>query len=120
MSELNKISILEAASGAIKERMDYELAKIIDNILDPNTRADKKRTLTVTLELLPDAERKQISLSTVVKSKLEPTAAISASFAIGADEDGEITVFEMLAQLPGQRDVFGNEQEPAKALRLVR
>lgn len=47
MSEQNKVSILEAASGAIKERADYELAKIIDNIMDPNTRADRVRTLTV-------------------------------------------------------------------------
>ena len=36
-----RTSILDMAMGAIKERADYEMAHIIDNILDPNT--DPKR-----------------------------------------------------------------------------
>ena len=35
-------SILEMAQGAIAERADYEMARIISNILDPNTAATKK------------------------------------------------------------------------------
>ena len=120
MAELNRISILEAAHGAIKERTDYELSKVIDNILDPNTRADKKRKVTVMLELLPDADRKLINLNTVVRSSLEPTQPISAGFAIGADDNGELTVFEMLAQIPGQRNIYGEEQALPQALRLVK
>ena len=30
-------SILEMAKGAILERVDYEVPRIIENILDPNT-----------------------------------------------------------------------------------
>ena len=114
-----KVSILEAASGAIKERTDYELSKVIENIMDPNTRADKKRTLTITLELLPDADRKQIAVKTIVKSKLEPTSPIASAFALGADENGELSMFEMLAQLPGQTDVFGGTQENPKIIKLA-
>lgn len=33
----DRTSILDMAIGAIKERADYEMARIIDNILDPNT-----------------------------------------------------------------------------------
>ena len=39
-------SVLEMARGAIAERADYEMDRIIKNILDPNTKAEKKRTLT--------------------------------------------------------------------------
>lgn len=70
-------SILEMAHGAIMERTDYEMKKVLDNILDPNTKAAKKRTLTVTLELLPDDDRKQIQVKATSKSKLEPTNAVS-------------------------------------------
>lgn len=38
MSEqLDKKSILEMSMGAILERVDYEMGKVIDNILDPIT-----------------------------------------------------------------------------------
>lgn len=40
MSEqLDKKSILEMSMGAILERVDYEMGKVIDNILDPNTKS---------------------------------------------------------------------------------
>ena len=38
MQEEKAKSILEMARGAIMERVDYEMAKIIENILDENTR----------------------------------------------------------------------------------
>lgn len=50
-------SILEMARGAILERVDYEMAKILDNILDANTKATAKRKMTLTLTFAPDDER---------------------------------------------------------------
>ena len=32
-------SILEMARGAITERVDYVVGRVIENILDPNTKA---------------------------------------------------------------------------------
>lgn len=59
MSEqLDKKSILEMSMGAILERVDYEMGKVIDNILDPNTKPTGKRKITVGLELIPSADRK--------------------------------------------------------------
>lgn len=46
-------SILEMAHGAILERVDYEMAKILDNILDANTEATAKRRMTLTLIFAP-------------------------------------------------------------------
>ena len=40
---MNQKSIIDMAHGAFKERADYEMAKILENILDPNTKAEKKR-----------------------------------------------------------------------------
>lgn len=59
MSEqLDKKSILEMSMGAILERVDYEMGKVLDNILDPNTKATGKRKITVGLELVPSADRR--------------------------------------------------------------
>lgn len=51
--QLDKKSILEMSMGAILERVDYEMGKVMDNILDPNTKATAKRKISVTLELTP-------------------------------------------------------------------
>ena len=53
--QLDKKSILEMSMGAILERVDYEMGKVMENILDPNTKATAKRKISVTLELLSPA-----------------------------------------------------------------
>ena len=39
--------------GAILERVDYEMGRVLDNILDPNTKPTGKRKITISLELVP-------------------------------------------------------------------
>lgn len=83
MSEqLDKKSILEMSMGAILERVDYEMGKVIDNILDPNTKPTGKRKITVGLELIPSADRKTITVQTTAKSTLVPTDPITTSLYI--------------------------------------
>ena len=119
MSDIRQ-SILDMAQGAIKERVDYEMARVVDNILDVNTDATKKRSLTITLELIPDSSRQQISVKTVAKSKLEPTNPVVTSLYITGDSNGEVTVVEMVPQVPGQQGFGGDEQDEPKVLRLVK
>ena len=58
MNEQNqRDSIMSMARGAFEERVDYEMDKVIQNILDPNTKATAKRKITLTIELTPDAAR---------------------------------------------------------------
>lgn len=51
-------SILDMAEGAIKERCDIEMSKIIDNIMDINTAATKARELKLTVKFTPSSDRK--------------------------------------------------------------
>lgn len=41
----NATSLLDMANGAIKERIDYEMGRVMQNISDPNTKpaAPKKQ-----------------------------------------------------------------------------
>lgn len=55
MNEQNqRDSIMSMARGAFEERVDYEMDKVIQNILDPNTKATAKRKITLTIELTSD------------------------------------------------------------------
>ena len=94
----NRDSIMRMARGAFEERVDYEMDKVIQNILDPNTKATAKRKITLTIELTPDDERRQIQVSVTAKSTL---------------------VAEMVPQVPGQLNMDGTQQEAPKLLKLV-
>lgn len=108
-------SILQMARGAIQERADYEMTKLLDNILDPNTKATAKRKLVITLELQPDDTRQNIAVSCTAKSTLAVTNPVTTSLYVA---DGE-TIVEMVPQVPGQIAMDGNEQEAPPMLRLV-
>ena len=119
MSELKRDSILRMAAGAIEEKVDYEVSRVIDNILDLNTDPKAKRKITITLVFQPDAERKHIAIAAEAKSTLAPTAAVATSMMITSDGNGEMVVAEMVPQIPGQLSMSGAEQPQPKILRLV-
>lgn len=116
---MDRESILRMAAGAIEEKVDYEVSRVIENILDPNTKPEAKRKITITLELIPDSERKHISLTANVKSTLCPPQPTSTAMAITADGNGELAVVELTPHIPGQMDMDGGIQEQPKLLKLV-
>ena len=122
MSEqLDKKSILEMSMGAILERVDYEMGKVIDNILDLNTKPNAKRKITVTLELIPSADRRTITVQTTAKSALVPTDPVTTSlFITNQPGSGEMVVAEMVPQVPGQVAFDGSEQAQPKILNFKR
>ena len=104
-------SILEMSQGAILERVNYEMGKVIDNILDPNTKPDAKRKLTISLVLTPSADRKTITVQTTAKSTLVATDAVTTGlFITNQPGSGEMVVAEMVPQIPGPYDFNGGVQ----------
>lgn len=117
----DRTSLLDMDMGAFKERADYEMSHVIDNILDPNTDAKKKRKLTLTFEFTPDAERKSIGVNLTVKSSLAPTNPVSTSMCVLASPGtGEVQVVEMVPQIPGQQSIDGDYQDEPKVLNFKR
>jgi len=113
-------SILEMGRGAIMERVDYEMAKVIKNILDENTKATGVRELTVKVKLTPDDKREVIKVDTITSSKLQPTNAIVTALYLGKDQNGAIGAIEMTPQLPGQLNINGTEQEEPARLKMIK
>ena len=68
-----KIDLSKIANTALQEKVDKELEKVLDNILDLNTEAKATRKVTITLTMSTDDER------TVVKnrygSQIHPSTA---------------------------------------------
>ena len=119
--QFDKKSILEMSMGAILERVDYEMGRVLDNIIDPNTKATAKRKITVNLELIPSSDRKTITVQSTAKSTLVPTEPITTSLFITSQPGtGEMVVAEMVPQVPGQTALDGTEQAQPKILNFKR
>nr|DAG72663.1 MAG TPA: hypothetical protein [Caudoviricetes sp.] len=119
--QLEKKSILEMSMGAILERVDYEMGKIVENIMDVNTKADARRKLQVTLVLTPSADRQTITVNTTAKCTLVPTEPVTTNLCITTQPSTrELMVAEMVPNVPGQMYFDGREQEQPKILKLRR
>ena len=117
--QVEKKSIVQMAMGAIQERIDYEMTKIINNIVDLNTKAAAKRSLVITIDLMPGEDRQTIAVSATAKSKLCDTNAVMTSLFITNDGNGEMAVVEMGPEIPGQLGLDNEEQPKAQILQLV-
>lgn len=119
IQQIDKKSIVQMAMGAIQERVDLEMSRIIDNIIDPNTKATAKRTLTIKIELVPADDRRTIGVSATAKSNLVATNAVTTALFITSDHNGEMAVVEMVPEIPGQLNMDNEEQHAPHVLRLV-
>lgn len=113
-------SILEMAQGAIMEQVNVEVSRIVDNILDPNTDAKKKRQLVLTVDFTPSSDRSAVVVSATAKSKLLPNNAIQTTLYVGADAvTGEVQAVEMIPQIPGQQGFDGSIQQEPKIMKIA-
>lgn len=119
MNQDTRSSLLQMAKGAIQERVDYEVSKVIDNILDANTDPTAKRKVTLTVELKPDEERQVVKISATAKSTLAPTVPVGTSLVITSNGNGEMMLAEIVPQVPGQVSMDGSVQEEPKILKIA-
>lgn len=99
--EDEKLDINLLAGGAVREAIEYALDDIFQNIKDLNTKAEKARKLTLTIEFKPDESRQVIKTSFNTKTSLVPVNSISTQLLL--DKVGNKTVAtELLKQNPNQ------------------
>ena len=119
MAQDVRSSLLQMAKGAIQERVDYEVSRVVDNILDMNTEAKVKRKVVLTIVMVPDDDRQVVKIEASAKSTLAPVTPVGTSLVITADGNGEMMLAEIIPQVPGQISMTGEEQEAPKILKLA-
>lgn len=98
-----KLDLSQVADKGLQEKVDKELEKVLENILDPNTKAEAKRKLTVNLTLSGNAERTIVQADIEVKSTLAPQNGVATTILVGRDyETGKIHANELKSGIPGQ------------------
>ena len=121
METLDKKSILEMGQGSFMEIADYGMAKLLDNIMDPNTQATSPRTLTITLKLTPNEQRSKVAVECTHKLGFGKMLSLETTLHALADrETGEMCMVEATPQIPGQIGFDGGEQERPVQLKIIR
>lgn len=93
MAITNKVSLATMGGGAVIERFNYELAKVMKNIGDINTKATEPRTVTLTVTIKPNESRDFTNVNVNVKSKLASIKSQDISFHL-IEQDGELVALE--------------------------
>ncbi|MBP1950256.1 replication terminator protein [Virgibacillus litoralis] len=97
MIDLNKL-----ADGALAEKVNTELERVLENIADPNTEPHKNRTITVSINIHGDETREILNTAVQTKVKLQPSKEVQTKIMMGADEKGNFVGKELRSGVKGQ------------------
>ncbi|UYB50198.1 replication terminator protein (plasmid) [Lysinibacillus capsici] len=102
MNNQTKINLETFAGGALAEKTNIELQKVMDNIFDPNTDATKARKVTITLTLKADEKREIIATNVDTKCTLVAAKGVATTMLLGTDTSGKVVGRELASGAPGQ------------------
>ena len=97
MVELSKL-----ANGAVDERLNIELQKVLENIQDENTDGTATRKITLSITLKPNKERSLANVSVQAKTTLAPATGIGSVLILDVDGKGNAVAAELKSGAPGQ------------------
>lgn len=96
------IDLEKFADGAVAERFNEELQKVLENIADPNTDAKKVRKLTLTVAFKADDKRDVVQVSVQAKTTLAPATNIETKLIIDHEKTGKVIGAELQSGVKGQ------------------
>lgn len=102
------MNLAELAGGAVAERFDLEMQKVLDNIMDPNTDSKKARKISLTLTFKTDENRDVAIVGIDAKTSLAPALIPSTKILMDRDGAGKVVGAELIqTTLFDEREVDG-------------
>jgi len=107
MDKLSEVTLTTLAGGGAVELFEHEFKKVLANILDPNTDAESKRSVTLEVVIEPHESRESGAIVVKVKSKLAFPRPLGSLVHFGEHQGRPVAVgFD-----PRQHDAFHNEAD---------
>ncbi|GAB7387394.1 replication terminator protein [Bacillaceae bacterium] len=107
---MSSIDLSSFAGGAVVERFNIELQKILENVADPNTDPKKARKLQLTLTIKADENRDIANVSIQTKTTLVPAKEIETKLIMDRDSRGRIVGQELKSGVKGQMYITDDGQ----------
>jgi hypothetical protein len=83
MKTMPGVTLETIGGGVLAELFDLELTRILANIVDPNTVAEQKRTMTLKLSFSPGPKRDVSDVAITVEAKLASVRKVDAQLFLG-------------------------------------
>lgn len=100
---MSRVNLETFAGGALQEKFDDAMEKVLVNMTDPNTPWKIKRKITVEVTFEQNEDRDDSTVNVSVVPKLAPVKPVSTRMSIGKDlETGEVFAEEYGNQCRGQ------------------
>jgi hypothetical protein len=90
--DYDKVDLHSLNNGAVADLFEEELRRVLENIADPNTKAEAAREITIKVKIKPNAERTSASTEVKSSSKLAPIKP-HEHFMVFGNEGGRITAY---------------------------
>ncbi|MEG1813685.1 MAG: hypothetical protein RR296_10450 [Clostridia bacterium] len=105
-------SLDELMDGALTERFNYEMERVLNNVFDPNTNSKAKRQIQIVIGIAPNERRDAAEFKVDVRSKVAPPSAVTQTVFLSISDDGIVTATEMTNQVRGQINMDGETSIP--------
>lgn len=92
------INVINLADGSIVEKLNRELEKITQNIMDKNTDPKKERKITLTLSFKPNENRDFVRTTITTKTTLATEQGVETQILVGKDSEGQLHLNEVRQQ----------------------
>ena len=104
---MEHINLETLANGAFSAQINRAIEQVTKNIQDPNTDAEKVRTITAKISFKPNQERNFIATGVQTNVSLAPALGAVTAFAMGKDiQTGKVAAVEIgVGQIPGQMSI---------------
>ena len=109
---MNKVKLEGFAGGALQEKFDDAMEKVLTNLMDPNTPWKSKRKISVEITFTQNEDRDDTVVNVSVVPKLAPVKPIETMMAIGKDlATGKVFAEEYGKQIRGQMTLDDYEKQ---------
>lgn len=98
----NIVDLNTFADGAVAERFNLELQRVLENFADLNTDPTAKRKINLVVTLAGDEARDVILVNVQAKTTLAPAKKLETKIIMDFDEKGQVIGQELKSGVKGQ------------------
>lgn len=114
--EPREISLTTICHGGVPEVFERELKDVLANIADPNTAAERPRTITLKFTFKPTEDRNGSAVDFTCRASLQPVKVVKSQLFLSR-HTGQLKAYGA-----DQRQValFGQDDEPGSSISIVK
>lgn len=103
----NLLSLQDIAGGALQEKTNAAMHKVLENMQDPNTPWKNKRVINIKIAFTQNEDRDDTAVEVSVDTKLAPVSPVITRMSIAKDlSTGKLYAEEYGKQIKGQMSLL--------------